>query len=330
MNRGRAASVLVGLVGTALVIGAALLLGDAMDEAITALLLLLPITASSVLGGWRPAVLVAVVAALTHALTILTPVGRVRIGFTHDVLVLITFVIVALVIGIVSGRRTDGAVVVIEDGNRLAMRAVSHDLRSPLSTIRAASIDLLAGVHDDEETRRRLLGLVVSESERLDRIVGNLLSADRLRSGTLTPDTSAQSIAAVLTDAVARLARVVKPPILLDIEPSLPDVMIDAVLIDQVVANLVENAAAATPTGEPIVVTARRCEAGVDVVVADRGPGFARGADADPFVPQHSTRGSSGLGLSICRAIVEAQGGTIGIDRRPGGGGQVRFTVLVG
>ena len=100
---------------------------------------------------------------------------------------------------------------------------MSHDLRNPLSTIRAASTDLLAGVHTDEARRAELLGLVVSESERLDRIVGNLLSVGRAHAGQLVP---AKAPAAARRRSSCRrsrrLERLGTPPIVLDLDPTAP------------------------------------------------------------------------------------------------------------
>ncbi|MGD9704951.1 MAG: ATP-binding protein [Acidimicrobiia bacterium] len=313
----RVAAWLVGLSGTALVTGGCRLLDDRIGTNVTGALLLVPIVVASVLGGWRVGVRVAFIAAIGYSLAFLVPFGHVHVGLTRDVLVLIVFVTIAFGVGVVADRRRDEPFeqAPANAGGELLLRAVSHDLRNPLSTIRAASSDLLTGVHEDDDGRRtELLGLVLSESERLDRIVGNLLSASRVRAGALVPSAQAESLPDVLTGSLRRLGRLRTAPILLDLEPSLPDVLIDAVQIDQVVTNLVENASRWSPPEQPIVISARRRDAAVEVAVTDHGPGFPLGSGAEVFDVFRSSSGSSGLGLAVCKAVVEAHGGTIGID----------------
>ena len=165
-----------------------------------------------------------------------------------------------------------------------------------------------------------------SESERLDRIVGNLLQAGRVQAGRLEPELGPESIAAVLSESVGRLGRLHPQPIEVAVPSPAPVVMIDAVQIDQVVANLVENAARVSPPGATIRIVVATGDDAVEVRVDDDGPGFARGL-GDPFAPHVSAAGSTGLGLAVCRAIVAAHGGTIAAGRSPSGGGSVRFTL---
>jgi K+-sensing histidine kinase KdpD len=310
---------MAGLAGVAVVTLGCLALGDLIDNTITALLLLVPIAACSVLGGWRRSVVVSFAAALTYALAFLPPIGHVRIGLTRDVFVLLTFEVVALVVGLGTGRRRS------TDGGDDVLRAVSHDLRTPLSTIRAASTDLLAGVHTDESTRSELLGLVVSESERLDRIVGNLLSHSRVRSGTLVPVRAPVALDVLLEASAARMRRLAAAPVVVDVEPDLPSVACDAVLIDQVLANLIENAARHAPAGAPITLHARRRDDLVEVAVEDAGPGFSTEGRRQAFQPSRSPDGAAGIGLAVCKAVVEAHGGTISI--RGGSPTTVAFTL---
>jgi two-component system sensor histidine kinase KdpD len=123
------------------------------------------------------------------------------------------------------------------------------------------------------------------------------------------------------------------------VEPGLPLVRVDEVLLTQAVVHLLENAARHTPAGTPVEVSARRDGEWVAIEVADRGPGFAPGDEARVFEKFWRAEGAAeatrtpgppagtGLGLSICRAIVESHGGTVEAARRPGGG--ARFTMRV-
>ena len=279
----------------------------------------MPIAAASLLGGWRRSVVVSFAAALTYALAFLPPIGHVRIGLTRDVFVLVTFELVAIVVGVVAGRRLPPA------GGDDVLRAVSHDLRTPLSTIRAASTDLLEGVHRDESSRAELLGLVVSESERLDRIVGNLLNHSRVRSGTLVPLAHPSTSRRSSPCRRPGCSDSSSGPVVVDVAADLPLVSVDAVQLDQVIANLVENSARHAPPGEPITISARRHAGHVRVVVVDEGPGFSPDARRQAFQPSRSPDGAAGIGLAVCKAVVEAHGGSIAV--LPGPGSSVAFTL---
>ena len=323
---------LAGIGGTAVVTGTCLLLGDHIDTTVTALFLLVPVIVSSVVGGWQRSIIVSFVAALTYSLAFLPPIGRVHIGLTRDVFALITFEMVAIVIGVLGSRRVAEADATPE-ARDLVLRAVSHDLRNPLSTIRAASTDLLSGAHTDEARRTELLGLVVTESERLDRIVGNLLSVGRVQAGTLVPRAAPESLDELIERSAARMRRMVRAPIVVDVEPGLPDVVVDAVQLDQVLANLVENAARVSPPAAPIRIDARRRRDAVVVDVTDAGPGFPPARREDAFEAFRSSQGSSGIGLAVCKAVVEAHGGTIeilGATHRAAPGATVRFSLPLG
>ncbi len=323
----------LGVGGTGLVTAVFYAIGSHVPVTIPALLLLVPIVAASVLGGVVVAVPVAVLAAAAYALAFLPPIGHVRIGLTEDVFVLITFVAVALAVAILSGRRSRGSAdALIDDRRAQLLRSVSHDLRNPLSTIRSVSTDLLEQGSYDAPTRNALLGVVVDESERLDRIVGNLLSLTRIQAGSLSPELDDESISTLIDRCVQRFERLPdngEVDVVARIEPDLPNVRVDPVQIDQVLTNLIENAKRAAPVGTTVTVEARLHIAGfVAVSVRDRGNGFAVDDLDTVFEAFHSTSGSSGLGLAVCKAIVEAHGGTINASTSPDGGGRVTFTVL--
>ena len=325
---------MTGISGIAAIAGVCWLLDERIGGTVTAALLLVPIVAASVLGGARIGVRVAAIGAVSYAALFLAPLGHVRVGPTQDVLTLVAFVAIAFGVGTISDRRRPAAEPEADPppaSDDMLLHAVSHDLRNPLSTIRLASADLLTGAHEeDDERRNELLGLVLSESERLDRIVGNLLSAGRVRAGALVPTTSPCSLALVLDAAAARAERIGTSPIVLDVEADLPLVLIDPVLIDQVLTNLIENAARVSPAETPIVVSARRCGDTVHVEVVDRGPGFHPDVVANAFEPHRSATGSSGLGLAVCKAVIGAHGGTITIGDPPGGrGAVVSFTLPI-
>lgn len=209
--------------------------------------------------------------------------------------------------------------------------SVTHDLRTPLASITASVTSLL----DDEaefaaEDRRELLETIQHEGERLNRLVGNLLDLSRIRAGAMTPTRSLAPIDELIEAVVARLQpALARHELRLMIRPDLPEVPIDLMQIDQVLTNLLENAAKFSPQGTPITITASRWQAAVEVRVADRGPGIAseeRERVFEPFVrgDRDGSKGT-GLGLSIGRAIIESHGGRIWIEGTPGGGTTVVF-----
>ena len=226
-----------------------------------------------------------------------------------------------------SARRT----ATLEEADRVKtalLSAVSHDLRSPLSAIKTAATELLEpGAALDARGRVELLEAIDVETDRLTRLVANLLDLSRLQGGALHPHKEWVEIAEIVVSVVDRLApRLPTHPFTVDVPADLPLVPVDYVRIDQVLSNLVENAAAYTPAGTPIEVTAREERAGVVVRVRDRGPGILPAERRRVFAPFYrgtATDGrspGSGLGLAICKGIVEAHGGSIGIEEADGPG----------
>ncbi len=216
------------------------------------------------------------------------------------------------------------------------LSSVSHDLRTPLATITGASSGLLeSGEHLDQTTRTELLRSIHQEAERLDRLVNNLLDMTRLESGGVTIRKEWQALEGVVGAALKRLERRLHDrPVEIHSLAGLPLVPLDAVLIEQVLINILENAAKHTPAGSPIEVSAAVAGDAVVVEIADRGPGLASGEEERVFDKFYRGSAASspgaGLGLAICRAIIETHGGRIWAENRPGGGAVFRFTLPLG
>ncbi len=219
------------------------------------------------------------------------------------------------------------------------LRSVTHDLRTPLAAIRAIVTDLHDGIDFDDETRIELLQTVCDEVDRLDRLVGNLLSMSRIEAGVLAPRRQAVDVAELVRHRLAVLAPLLRADtIVADIDPGLPLADADFGQLEEVLTNLLANAVRHVPEGTVIEVRARALPleiAGatefVEIAVVDHGPGIepaARDQLFEPFQPGPGSR-STGLGLAICHGIVSAHGGTIRIDDTPGGGASVLFTVPV-
>lgn len=315
-----------GTAAVAVVTVALLLLGDAVAHATQALLLVLPVAGTALVGGRRPALWAAGIATLMFTL-VLPPVGSLRIRFAEDVVALAVFSAVGFLIGGLVGHRIQ--VLGDRDRQRAALlRSVSHDLRTPLTTIRVAVSELQDGGPYDDAHRARLLAHVGDEAERLDRLVANLLSLARIEGGGLHPRLQAVDLPELVDACVQRLGRVLDgTDVRVSAANDVPTLLADHMLLGQVVTNLLENAARHSPAGTPVDVAVRTSRRTVELVVADHGPGVPAeevAAVFEPFRTGGATAGT-GIGLAICKAVVEAHGGTIAVGDSPGGG--ARFTV---
>jgi two-component system sensor histidine kinase KdpD len=214
------------------------------------------------------------------------------------------------------------------------LSSLSHDLRTPLGAITGAASSLLetpSGLSD--ATRRDLLKAILEEAERMNRLIVNLLDMIRVESGALEVQKEWQPLEEVVGVALIRLdVRLRDHPVQVHLPPDLPLVPLDAVLIEQVFVNLLENAVKYTPPGTPIDVSATADGGFVRMEVADRGPGLPPGEEARVFDKFHRAPGivaqsGVGLGLTICRGIITAHGGRIWAENRAGGGAAFRFTL---
>ena len=213
------------------------------------------------------------------------------------------------------------------------LSSVSHDLRTPLATITGAATTLLAsGARVDDGTQRELLESVRDEADRLNRLVQNLLEMTRLQSGMLELHRDWHPIEEVVGAALRRFGkRLAGRRVDVALAPDLPLVSMDDVLVEQVFINLLDNALKYTPAGTPIRIAATASDERITVEIADRGPGLPRGEEERVFEKFHrggvtSERGA-GLGLAICKGIVQAHGGRVWAHNLPEGGTAFFFTL---
>ncbi len=211
-----------------------------------------------------------------------------------------------------------------DDIKTALLRAVSHDLRTPLTSVVAAGHALGASSLTEEE-RTELSAAVVEEGTRLASMVDNLLALSRLQAGAAAPRTDWVSIEDLVTAAGEGL-RGEPAQIRLTIDPGVPEVRADAAQLERAFANLLENARRYSG-GLPVSVHARRAGSRVLVSVVDQGPGIAPAERQRIFEPFYRGRTQSdeawtgsGLGLAIAKGFVEANGGTIEVESLPGQG----------
>jgi two-component system sensor histidine kinase KdpD len=221
------------------------------------------------------------------------------------------------------------------EGLRNALLAsISHDLRTPLAVIAGASSSLAEGgerLHAEE--RRALARSIYDQAQEMSELVTNVLEMTRLEAGTIALQRDWHALAEIVGSVLRRLhERLASHRVRVELLADLPLVRVDATLVEQVFANLLENAAKYTPDGSAIALRAERQDRELLVSVEDEGPGLPPGDPEQLFAKFHrgtieGTVGGAGLGLAICRAIVSLHGGRIWAERRPGGGAAFRFTL---
>ena len=339
-----------------------------IGRATPALVLVVPVVVGGVVGGRLPAIVTALLGGLAFSLAFIPPVGTLRVRLSEDAVAQAVFIVVAVSVGTLVAREVNRRraaeqaaaeiramhtryQALVEEQQRLRdeantasllrrideqrsalLRSVSHDLRTPLASIRAAASDLRAGAIYPDDVRDELLEMVCDEAERLDRLVANLLSMSRVEAGALRPDRQAVALSDLVTHSIERLSRAlgdVKVEVCFPAD--LPLVDADYVQLDQVVTNLLENAARHSPDGSTVRVAGRQIGQTVEVTLVDQGSGIGAQAAAHLFEPfwTGGSSGTTGVGLAICKAIVEAHDGAIHADNAPGGGARFTFTLPV-
>jgi two-component system, OmpR family, sensor histidine kinase KdpD len=215
------------------------------------------------------------------------------------------------------------------------LSSVSHDLRTPLATITGAASGLLEEKDQlGPAARHELAKSIYNEAHRLDRLVRNLLAMTRLESGAVQLQKEWHPFEEIVGAALARLeSRLNEHQVRTDFKPDLPLMLLDGVLMEQVLINLLENALKYAPPSTAIELSATVSGQELDFEIADRGPGIPPGDEQrifDKFYRAGPAReGGVGLGLTICRGIIEAHGGRIWVEKRRGGGAVFRFTLPI-
>ncbi len=203
------------------------------------------------------------------------------------------------------------------------LTSVSHDLRTPLASI-IGGLSSLKSYRDryDEPTRDELLGTALSEAERLDRFVGNLLDMTRLDAGAIVPKREPVDAGDLVSTALRRAMPLLKDKVVVpSVTPDLPPLSLDFVLAEQALFNLLDNAGKYSLSGGRIEIDVKQAGESIEIVVRDEGPGIpteALGRLFDKFYRADSDRrrAGTGLGLAIAKGFVEALGGTIAARNR--------------
>jgi two-component system sensor histidine kinase KdpD len=345
---------LAGLALVALVTGSGLVTHGLIAPTNLVMLFLLAVVIVALRFGLGPAIFTAITGVLAFDFFIVPPRLTLAVSDTQYLLTFAGLLITGVVISTLAARarqRADEAVErarLVEQAREAELlrareklhsallNSISHDLRTPLATITGAVSSLRDPAAPlDDATKRELIGDIASEADRLNRLVGNLLDMARVEAGALKVSAAPGDIAEVIGAALERRADALEcRPLTLDVPRDLPPVLMSEPLVAQVLVCLLDNAFKYSPSGSPIDVSARVAGAKVGVSVADRGAGFPEGDERRIFdkfyrVERPGHVGGTGLGLAIARGIIEALGGEICAEHRPGGGSIFRFTLPV-
>ncbi len=214
------------------------------------------------------------------------------------------------------------------------LASISHDLRTPLAAIAGAGSALAdPELAIDGAARIRLATTIETKAREMSKLISNVLELMRFESGEVRLRLDWQTLDDLVGTALGQLHdRLTDHPVDIDLPDALPAVRVDAPLITQVFANLLDNCVRHTPPGTRIAISASAEDRSVRVVVDDTGPGLPPGDPERLFKKfqrgrEESNAGGAGLGLSICRAIIAAHGGAISATPRPGGGTRFAFTL---
>lgn len=214
----------------------------------------------------------------------------------------------------------------IESARNALLASISHDLRTPLAAI-LGSATTLSGQRErlSDEQQRDLLLIIEDEAQLMTAVTENILQLARLSAEKVSLRRDWESIGEIIGSVVGRQRRRGVQRVTAQVDAAMPLVQVDAVLIEQLLANLIENALRHSPVDGPVEISARAADEHIVIVVEDRGPGLGNQDPALLFAKFHRgqsarVQGGAGLGLAICKAIAELHGGSIEAANRDGGG----------
>jgi two-component system sensor histidine kinase KdpD len=334
------------VVGVALLTIVCWLLTPLTGYGAISLIFLLGVLLAGMVLSRGPVLLVAALSALSWNFLFIPPLFTLHIGKLEDALTFATYFIIALTIGSLTAQlkareHLAAQVQLAKNSERLRktlLDCVSHELKTPLAAIGAASQELLRLVPNAQnaEMLKQLAGEIHDGSHRLNRVVNNLLDMNRLESGVIRPNCEWCDVRELLQSATEiERESISGRDIRLDVPENIPLALVDHTLIEQAVAKLLANAGSHTPSRLPIEIDAEYKDGQLVISVSDRGPGFPMESVERVFEKFYQgdgrKTGGLGLGLSIARGFVEAHGGKLTAENRDGGGARfiIRLPVRV-
>jgi two-component system sensor histidine kinase KdpD len=318
---------LVSVAAVAVVTGAVFGLKEVAPVLSLVVLYIFAVLPVAIFYGLAYAIGVSVLSMLAFNFFFLPPVHTLALTDSENWVALAVFLVTAVVVSELAIKAADAEALRRSDAAKTAiLHAVSHDLRSPLTAIRAASDGLESSTLDlDERDRAELLETIRLETSRLERLVGNLLDLSRLEAGAAQPQPQLWPVDELVSRALDSLgadaARVSFRS-----EETLPPVRVDVVQLERALANVLENALRLSSPTDLVDVTVSASNGEVLVRVDDRGPGLADedlGRIFEPF----EGRSGTGLGLAIARGFAEANGSRLWAEARHGSGASFVFAL---
>ncbi|HKP93847.1 MAG TPA: DUF4118 domain-containing protein [Chthoniobacterales bacterium] len=333
---------LIGVAGVAALTVGCWLLTPLTGYSGISLIYLLGVLLAGMILDRGPVLLVATLSALSWNFLFIPPRFTLHIDKLEDALTFVTYFIIALTVGGLTAQlkareHLAAQVQLAKDSERLRktlLDCVSHELKTPLAGIGAASQELLrlAPSAENGEVLRQLATEIHAGSHRLNRVVNNLLDMNRLESGVVQPNREWCDVRELLQSAIEiERDSVQGREVRLDVPEETPLVLLDHLLMQQAVAKLLANAGSHTPAQLPVEVDAECKGEHLVISVSDRGPGFPPELSERVFEKFYRgdgrRAGGLGLGLAIARGFVEAHAGTLTAENRDGGG--ARFIVNI-
>lgn len=332
------------VLGVAALTVACWLLTPLTGYAAISLIYLLGVLLAGMVLSRGPVLLVATLSALAWNFLFIPPRFTLHIAKLEDALTFATYFIIALTVGSLTAQlkareHLAAQVQLAKNSERLRktlLDCVSHELKTPLAAIGAASQELLrlAPGNQNAEMLRQLAGEIHHGSHRLHRVVNNLLDMNRLENGVIQPTREWCDVRELLGSAIeTERESIGEREIRLEVPENIPLALVDPTLIEQAVAKLLANAGSHTPPGLPIEIEAGYKEGDLIISVSDRGAGFPAGSIERIFEKFYRgdgrKTGGLGLGLSIARGFVEAHGGKLTAENRDGGGARLVISLPV-
>ncbi|HAX93810.1 MAG TPA: sensor histidine kinase [Bacteroidales bacterium] len=324
------------------------------------LILLFMVSILATFLGIGPVLLAASLSAFIWDVFFIPPRYTIHIERTEDILMLGMFFIIALINGVLTTRvrkqerlardreeRTNALYQLnrnlsaaankaqfLEESDKLyktLFNSISHELRIPVATIMGASDSLLSSVHP-EAIRVELLTEILKASERLNRLIENLLNMSRLEGGRIKPRPDWHDVHDLVNEVCENLKEELSRfRVQVNIPEDMPPVKIDFGLMEQVLYNLVHNASQYAPPSTEIGISAFYSDGLLNLQITDRGPGFPENEISLIFNKFYRVGGSkpggTGLGLSIAKGFVEAHKGMITVENRSDGGAMFRISI---
>lgn len=324
----------VSLVAILLASSVCYLLSHLVGYQLIALILLVTVSLLAMFFDIKPVLLAAVLSALVWNFFFIPPKFTFAIRKPEDVLMFLMYFVVALVNAVLTSKirqmeKEAGRQEEKENTLKLyntVLNSLSHELRTPISTIIGAA-DNLQTMADrlSEPDKRDLIASISKASLQLNRQVGNLLNMSRLESGIIQPKNDWFDVRELIYDVIAQLKEDIgDKPVRVAVRDNTPLVRMDYGLLSQVLHNLLHNAITYLPKHAVVTVSAHSNENKLVLVVEDTGNGFPEAEINRVFEKfyrlKHSGTGGTGLGLSIVKGFVEAMRGTVLLENKPGGG----------